>query len=75
MCIIHIIIILHRADGLDKEQIPTIGPHFKYTMPLSLCLGKKKKQPSHQQHRTDLIFKITHWLTEVAVRSKAFECL
>jgi len=51
------IIILHRADSLDKEQILLIGLHVKYTMPLSLSCAKKTKE-NQQQHRTDLFLKL-----------------
>lgn len=60
------------TPNLDKEQIPSIWPHVKYT-PLRLSLAKEKKRKKMNSN-TDLIFKIPQWLAEVAEQSSVFQC-
>lgn len=55
------------ADSLDNEQIPGIGAHVNYLMPLRLSLTSQKSQ-----HRTDFSFKITQWLTVVAALNTVY---
>lgn len=69
MYILYIIITLHMADSLDKEQIPSIGTHVNYLMPLRLSFASQKSQ-----HRTDFNFKITQQLTVVAALNSVFVC-
>lgn len=68
----HYIII---ADGLGKEQIPSIGARQlsnatkSWYFPPQPPPHQKKKKKSTQDK---FIFKITQWLTEVAALSSVF---